>query len=160
MIYQLVFPRLYEWSNSNSANSKILESVHNLLPSSLLLYRYNVRKSIPNRFGVSGPEKINFDLIKQKSIVIYHLSIYKEKPEKINDLIKFCIENDKDLIIPTQGDDFFRNKNFRKDRVSSQYGETIDYIESCLDGYDYQYYDMSKDGSFLQLKRELIISSL
>lgn len=150
MIYQLVFPRLYEWSNSNSANSKILESVHNLLPSSLLLYRYNVRKSIPNRFGVSDPEKINFDLIKQKSIVIYHLSIYKEKPEKINDLIKFCIENDKDLIIPTQVDDFFR----------TQYGETINYIESCLDGYDYQYYDMSKDGSFLQLKRELIISSI
>jgi hypothetical protein len=159
MIYQLDFPRLYEWSNSNSANSKILESVHNLLPSSLLLYRYNVRKSIPNRFGISDPEKINFDLIKQKSIVIYHLSIYKEKPEKINDLIKFCIENDKDLIIPTQS---IRDRSFRNKEGSfrNKEGETADYIESCLDGYDYQYYDMSKDGSFLQLKRELIISSI
>jgi len=152
MIYQLDFPRLYEWSNSNSANSKILESVHNLLPSSLLLYRYNVRKSIPNRFGISDPEKINFDLINQKSIVIYHLSIYKEKPEKIKDLIKFCIDNDKDLIIPTQSirDRFFRNKE----------SETADYIETCLHAYDYQYYDMSKDSSLVQLKRELVLSSL
>lgn len=38
MIYRLDFNHLYEWANNNSANSKILESVHKLLPDSLLLF--------------------------------------------------------------------------------------------------------------------------
>ena len=87
MIYRLDFPILHEWNNCNSSNTKILESIHNLLPDSLLLYRYKVRKSIDNKFGVNDPEKINFDLIKQKSIIVYHLDIFKEKTTLINDLI-------------------------------------------------------------------------
>ena len=89
MIYRLDFNYLYEWNNCNSVNSKLLEMVHNLVPDSLLLYRYKVKKSIINRYGVSDSEKINFDLIKHKSIIVYHLDIYKEKPTLINDLIKF-----------------------------------------------------------------------
>jgi hypothetical protein len=54
--------------------------IYNLLPDSLLLYRYEIKKSIPNKYGVKDPEKINFDLIKQKSIIIYDLDIYMEKP--------------------------------------------------------------------------------
>ena len=155
MIYRLDFPTLYEWSNNNSVNSKILESVHKLLSDSLLLYRYKVRKSIPNRFGVNDPEKINFDLIKEKSIVIYHLDIYMEKPNLINDLIEFCLENNKDLFIPTQQDRYYgRDDNYRK-----KHEYKFD-IALSLDAYDYQYYDMSKDSSLVQLKRELVISSL
>ena len=89
MIYRLDFDNLYEWNNSNSGSSKILESVYNLVPDSLLLYRYKIKKSIVNKYGINDPEKINFDLIKNKSIIVYHLDIYREKPTLINDLIKF-----------------------------------------------------------------------
>ncbi len=155
MIYRLDFNHLYEWNNCNSVNSKLLEMVHNLVPDSLLLYRYKVKKSIVNRYGVSDPEKINFDLIKHKSIIVYHLDIYKEKPTLINDLIKFCLETDRDLFIPTQRerywgkDDFYRKKHEYKFDIALE-----------LDTYDYQYYDMNKDSSLVQLKRELVISSL
>ena len=71
MIYRLDFPTLYEWANNNSANSKILESVHKLLPDSLLLYRYKIKKSITNKFGVNDPEKIKFDLIKHISMTVH-----------------------------------------------------------------------------------------
>ena len=155
MIYRLDFGNLYEWNNCNSANSKLLEMVHNLVPDSLLLYRYNVKKSITNRYGVNDPEKINFDLIKSKSIVINHLDIYMEKPNLINDLIEFCLENDKDLFIPTQQNNYHgRDENYRK-----KHEYKFD-IALELDAYDYQYYDMSKDSSLVQLKRELVISSL
>jgi hypothetical protein len=155
VIYRLNFPTLYEWSNNNSVNSKILEEIHNLLSDSLLLYRYKVKKSINNKFGVNDPEKINFDLIKSKSIVIYHLDIYMEKPDLINDLIEFCLENDKDLFIPTQQNNYHgRDENYRK-----KHEYKFD-IALELDAYDYQYYDMSKDSSLVQLKRELVISSL
>ncbi len=155
MIYRLNFPTLYEWSNNNSVNSKILEEIHNLLSDSLLLYRYKVKKSIPNKYGINDPEKINFDLIKSKSIVIYHLDIFMEKPKMINDLIKFCIKNDKDLFVPTQQNSYHgRDENYRK-----KHEYKFD-IALELDSYDYQYYDMSKDSSLVQLKRELVISSL
>ena len=155
MIYRLDFGNLYEWNNCNSANSKLLEMVHNLVPDSLLLYRYKVKKSIVNRYGVNDPEKINFDLIKHKSIIVYHLDIYKEKPTLINDLIKFCLETDRNLFIPTQQDKYYgSDDNYRK-----KHEYKFD-IALELDAYDYQYYDMSKDSSLVQLKRELVLSSL
>ncbi len=155
MIYRLDFNNLYEWNNCNSANSKLLEMVHNLVPDSLLLYRYKVKKSIVNRYGVNDPEKINFDLIKHKSIIVYHLDIYKDKPTLINELIKFCLETNRDLFIPTQRDKYYgSDDNYRK-----KHEYKFD-IALELDAYDYQYYDMSKDSSLVQLKRELVLSSL
>ena len=155
MIYRLDFPILHEWNNCNSSNTKILESIHNLLPESLLLYRYKVRKSIVNRFGVNDPEKISFDLIKQNSIIVYHLDIFKEKTTSINDLINFCLETNRDLFIPTQQDRYYGSDgNYRK-----KHEYKFD-IALELDAYDYQYYDMSNDSSLVQLKRELVLSSL
>jgi hypothetical protein len=155
VIYRLDFNNLYEWNNCNSANSKLLEMVHNLVPDSLLLYRYKVKKSIVNRYGVNDPEKINFDLIKHKSIIVYHLDIYKDKPTLINELIKFCLETNRDLFIPTQRDKYYgSDDNYRK-----KHEYKFD-IALELDAYDYQYYDMSKDSSLVQLKRELVLSSL
>jgi len=155
MIYRLDFNNLYEWNNCNSANSYILEMVHNLVPDSLLLYRYKVKKSIVNRYGVNDPEKINFDLIKHKSIIVYHLDIYKDKPTLINELIKFCLETNRDLFIPTQRDKYYgSDDNYRK-----KHEYKFD-ISLELDAYDCQYYDMNEDSSLVQLKRELVISSL
>ena len=155
MIYRLDFPILHEWNNCKSSNTKILESIHNLLPESLLLYRYKVRKSIVNKFGVNDPEKINFDLIKQNSIIVYHLDIFKEKTTSINDLINFCLETNRDLFIPTQQDRYYGSDgNYRK-----KHEYKFD-ISLELDAYDYQYYDMSNDTSLVQLKRELVLSSL
>ncbi len=155
MIYRLDFGNLYEWNNCNSANSYILEMVHNLVPDSLLLYRYKVKKSIVNRYGVNDPEKINFDLIKHKSIIVYHLDIYKDKPTLINELIKFCLETNRDLFIPTQRDKYYgSDDNYRK-----KHEYKFD-ISLELDAYDCQYYDMNEDSSLVQLKRELVISSL
>ena len=155
MIYRLDFDNLYEWNNSNSGSSKILESVYNLVPDSLLLYRYKIKKSIVNKYGINDPEKINFDLIKNKSIIVYHLDIYREKPTLINDLIKFCLETNRDLFIPTQRERYFgSDDNYRK-----KHEYKVD-IALELDAYDYQYYDMNKDSALVQLKRELVINSL
>lgn len=155
MIYRLDFPILHEWNNCNSSNTKILESIHNLLPESLLLYRYKVRKSIVNKFGVNDPEKINFDLIKQNSIIVYHLDIFKEKTTSINDLINFCLVTNRDLFIPTQQDKYYGSDgNYRK-KQEYKFDIALE-----LDAYDYQYYDMSNDISLVQLKRELVLSSL
>jgi hypothetical protein len=155
VIYRLDFPILHEWNNCNSSNTKILESIHKLLPESLLLYRYKVKKSIVNKFGVNDPEKIIFDLIKQNSIIVYHLDIFKEKTTSINDLINFCLETNRDLFIPTQQDRYYGSDgNYRK-----KHEYKFD-IALELDAYDYQYYDMSNDTSLVQLKRELVLSSL
>jgi hypothetical protein len=129
--------------------------VHNLVPDSLLLYRYKIKKSIVNRYGVNDPEKINFDLIKQNSIIVYHLDIYKEKPTLINELIKFCLLNDRNLFIPTQQDRSFHNSDNYREKNEYKFDIALE-----LDAYDCQYYDMNEDSSLIQLKRELVISSL
>ena len=68
----------------------------------------------------------------------------------INDLINFCLETNRDLFIPTQQDRYYgRDDNYRK-----KHEYKFD-IALSLDAYDYQYYDMSKDSSLAQLKREL-----
>ena len=155
MIYRLDFNILHQWNNCKSSNTKLLESIHTILSDSLLLYRYKVSKSIENRFGVNDPEKIDFNLIKNKSIVVCHLDIYKEKPDLISELIKFCLETNKDLFIPTQQDRYYGSDgNYRK-----KHEYKFD-ISLELDAYDYQYYDMSSDNSLVQLKRELVLSSL
>jgi len=155
VIYRLDFNILHEWNRCNSSNTKMLESIHKLLSDSLLLYRYKVKKSITNRFGINDPEKIDFSLIKEKSIVVCHLDIYKEKPDLIKDLINFCLENNKDLFIPTQQDRYYgKDGNYRK-----KHEYKFD-IALELDAYDYQYFDMTDSDSFKQLKRELVINSL
>ena len=155
MIYRLDFNILHEWNNCKSSNTKVLESIHSILSDSLLLYRYKVSKSIENKFGVNDPEKIDFNLIKNKSIVVCHLDIYKEKPDLINDLIKFCLDTNKNLFIPTQQDRYYGSDgNYRK-----KHEYKFD-IALELDAYDYQYFDMSDSDSFKQLKRELVINSL
>ena len=155
MIYRLDFNILHEYNNCKSSNTKMLESIHSILSDSLLLYRYKISKSIDKRFGVNDPEKIDFSLIKEKSIVVCHLDIYKEKPELIKDLIKFCLETDKDLFIPTQQDRYYgKDGNYRK-----KHEYKFD-IALELDAYDYQYYDMNDEGALVQLKRELVLNSL
>jgi hypothetical protein len=63
--------------------------------------------------------------------------------------------NDKDLFIPTQRDTYYgSDDNYRK---KHEYKRDI-VLE--LDDYDYQYYDMNEDNSLVQLKRELVLSSL
>lgn len=153
MIYRLDFDILNEFNNYESSNIKVLKSIHSILSDSLLLYRYEISKSIENRFGVKDPEKIDFDLIKNKSIVVCHLDIYKEKPLMINNLINFCLENNKDLFIPTQQNRYYIHDNINKHEYKFD-------IALELDAYDYQYFDMTDSDSFKQLKRELVINSL
>lgn len=155
MIYRLDFHTLLEWSNCNSFNSRVLEDLYKLDPDSLLLYRYKVKKSIPNKFGINDPEKINFDLINQKSIIVYHLDIFKEKPAMINNLIKFCLETNRDLFIPTQKDRHLWVKNSERKKFEYKFDIALE-----LDKWDYQYYNMDEDGALVQLKRELVLNSL
>jgi hypothetical protein len=78
-----------------------------------------------------------------------------EKPNLINDLIEFCLENDKDLFVPTQQDRYYGKDDAYRKKHEYKFDIALE-----LDSYDYQYYDMSKDSSLVQLKRELVISSL
>jgi hypothetical protein len=99
--------------------------------STLLLYKYKLNDFIGVRkLGINNPDKIDYSKIEQDCIMVYHLDIFINDPSKIQDLVDYCLENNKDLYVPVgRSDDpqiSFWSK--RKDRWAC-YSEILDKYE-------------------------------
>ncbi len=99
MIYKLPSPPEYKWSDN-----PYLDDIHdlhkNLGISCLVINKYKLWDRVDKSYQVSHFDKLDLTKIKEKSIIVYHNSIFKGSPEKVTELIDYCIENDKDLFIP------------------------------------------------------------
>jgi hypothetical protein len=99
--------------------------------STLLLYKYKLNDFIGVRkLGINNPDKIDYSKIEQDCIMVYHLDIFVNDPSKIQELVNYCLENNKDLYVPIgRSDDpmvSFWSK--RKDRWVC-YSEILDKYE-------------------------------
>ena len=99
--------------------------------STLLLYKYKLNDFIGVRkLGINNPDKIDYSKIEQDCIMVYHLDIFINDPSKIQELVDYCLENNKDLYVPIgRSDDpmvSFWSK--RKDRWTC-YSEILDKYE-------------------------------
>ena len=98
MIHLLEFSgRIYEFKRSWGQPNIMLYSVLENTEDTMLLHKYDLCFGYKNKFQTSDPDKIDFSKIDGKNIILYHLDIYLNSPEKIVTLIKFCIENDMNL---------------------------------------------------------------
>lgn len=101
MIYKLPSPPEYKWSD-NPYLDNIYKLHRNLGVSCLVINKYKLWDRMENSYQVSHFDKLDLTKIKEKSIIVYHNSIFKGSPEKVTELIDYCIENDKDLFIPVR----------------------------------------------------------
>ena len=98
--------------------------------STLLLYKYKLPDFIGVRkLGINNPDKIDYSKIEQDCIMVYHLDIFINDPSKIQDLVDYCLENNKDLYIPVgRSGEMIYSWSKRKDRWAC-YSEILDKYE-------------------------------
>lgn len=102
MIHIVKFLYLHEYKLAFNFSANFMQEIFNNLNDCLIIYKYKLGGIcyIWQKFGTSDPDKIDFTKIKAKSIILYHLNIYESKPEKIKDLLNWCLDNEVDLYIP------------------------------------------------------------
>jgi hypothetical protein len=57
------------------------------------------------KWGINKPENFDYSKIDQDCVMVYHLDIFINDPSKIEDLVHYCTENNKDLYVPVSKSD-------------------------------------------------------
>lgn len=71
------------------------------LDDCMILYKYNLADGfIWTKFGTGDPDKIDFEKLIGRSLIIFHSDVFKEKTDRFEDLLIFCYERGIDVYIP------------------------------------------------------------
>jgi len=136
MINLLEFSMNHEFKHAWNLSARTCYHIIDNLTDCMVLYKYKLSDPyIFWKFGTSDPDRINFDKLNGSNIFLFHLDVYKNKTEKLKDLIDWSIENEIDIFIPwssQQNDYFFQEKDQHRHK-----------IKEILDNYEYVYYDFS-----------------
>lgn len=89
----------YKWAWNIAARS--VYHVNDNLEECMILYKYKLSDVyIWTKFGTSDPDRIIFDKLVGKSLIIFHSEIFKDKIDRFKELIDFCVEKEIDVYIP------------------------------------------------------------
>lgn len=107
MIYRI--DDKFAWEGKYQERKELL-TIYGLLNknnlSTLLLYKYKLPENLGMRkWGINNPEKFDYSKIDQDCVMVYHLDIFINDPSKIQDLVEYCVENNKDLYVPVSKSD-------------------------------------------------------
>lgn len=126
----------HEFKHAWNLSARTCYHIIDNLTDCMVLYKYKLSDPyIFWKFGTSNPDRINFDKLNGGNIFLFHLDVYKNKTEKLKDLIDWSIENEIDIFIPwsdPKTDYWFQEED--KHRHT---------IKEILDKYEYVYYDFS-----------------
>jgi hypothetical protein len=153
MIYKLQFDWLGEFANSNSRSNSIIIELHSIIDNSLLLHKYKIPFKVINNFQVNNNNQIDYSLIKQKSIIVMHLDIYKDNIESVRNTIEWCLNSNVNLFIPIQSKTSYRGMNSKSEF------DVRHVISDIIREYEGDIYNLSNNLEYSLFKRELIISS-
>lgn len=145
MIYRI--DDKFAWEGKYQERKELLTIYRLLNKSTLLLYKYKLPENLGMRKWCMNPEKFDYSKIDQDCVVVYHLDIFINDPYKIQDLIEYCLENNKDLYVPVgrSDDPMISFWSKRKDRWCV--------YRNILDKYECTYIDNMKSfGREIKLK--------
>ena len=132
MIYRI--DDKFAWEGKYQERKELL-TIYGLLNknnlSTLLLYKYKLPENLGMRkWGINNPEKFDYSKIDQDCVMVYHLDIFINDPTKIQDLVDYCVKNNKDLYVPVgrSDDPMISFWSKRKDRWTC-YSEILDKYE-------------------------------
>ena len=135
MINVLEFDYGQEFRYSWNVSSRTFYRLFYQLPQCMVLYRYSLAESfIWTKFGVNDPEKIKFEKLTGKHLILFHLDIYKEKTEKFRDLIECCNRTNTELWMPY---------NVPKKSIWSENQPHLDLIRDIWTESEHQLYDFT-----------------
>lgn len=115
MIYGLEFEKYWEsrdyHTDAHSALLSVYEVFRRRSIPCFLLYRYKLPnleydwtnpREIKTKFGVSHPDKLEFEKIYSKYVILYHLDVFEKNPQKLRDFFIYCQEKEIDVIMPVK----------------------------------------------------------
>lgn len=146
MIYVLEFDKYWESKEFHTDAHSALLSVYDIfrrreIPC-FLLYRYKLPnlefewinpRTVPYKFGTSYPDKLDFNKIYSKYVIIYHLDVFEKDPQKLRDFLFYCKEKEIDVFMPAKKD----FKNLFKPDFWSQ-------IESIIKEFDHHIFQLKE----------------
>jgi hypothetical protein len=147
MIYRI--DDKFAWEGKYQERKELIE-IYKLLNkndlSTLLLYKYKLPENLGMRkWGINKPENFDYSKIDQDCVMVYHLDIFINDPSKIEDLVHYCLENNKDLYVPVCKSDDVSYWSKRNDRWNC--------YRDILDKYECTYIDNMKSfGRDIKLK--------
>jgi hypothetical protein len=147
-------------------SSRALYGIYESLDDCLLLYRYELANDLKVKFGINDLSKLDLNKIQSKSIILFHLSIYRNSPSEIENLLNFCIEKDIDIYIPISNRVFnFEGTNNWYDESERKYLTDIYSIVNRYDCHKYDFTGINNDiGSLneklIPVKREIKLRNI
>lgn len=141
MINVLEFSMLHEYKHAWNMSARACFFLFSQLKKCMVLYRYELATGIEvpfiwSKFGTSDPNKIMYEKLFGDSIILFHLDVYKNDPQKLRYLIDWCRMYDINLYLPME--DFDRNKVSYSMRDNSH----IPILSSIIDEYEVKRYDL------------------
>ena len=113
MIWGLEFDRYWESKEYHTEAHSAMLSIYDIfrrrnIPC-FLLYRYKLPNlefewinpvTINTKFGTKRTDDIDFSKIYSKYVIIYHIDVFEENPNRLKDFLTYCNENKIDVFIP------------------------------------------------------------
>ena len=151
MINLLEFSMNHEFKHAWNLSARTCYHIIDNLTDCMVLYKYKLSDPyIFTKYGSNDPERINFEKLVGNSLFLFHLDVYKNKTERLKDLIDWSIENEIDIYIPwcdPKTDHWFQEDDKHRNT-----------IKEIIDKYEYAYYDFSdiKYNNDFELQKSII----
>jgi len=110
MIYLLEFSGdLYEFNGSFGRTARAIKEISDEFSRTMLLHRYDLGFFAWSKHQCKNPDSLTFEKLDGDRLVMMHLAVYKDCPERILDLVEYCEGKEIDFIAPiTDGKPSFR----------------------------------------------------
>lgn len=139
MINVLEFSTSHEYKYAWNTSAKTCIKLFQQLKNCLLIYKYKLPTpfDVPefsSKFGTGNCDKIDYEKIVGKNLMLFHLDVYKGDPQKIRHLIDWSVLNNIELFIPIRRLQISHHRD-------SYLNQLI--ISEIISEYDTKKYDMT-----------------
>ncbi len=136
MVNLLEFSMNHEFKHAWNTSARTCYHFIDNLSDCMMIYKYKLSDPyIFWKFGTSDPDRIDFEKLVGKNIFLFHIDVYRNKTERLRDLIDWTIDSKIDFYIPWSNP---KIDNWFKEEDSYRYK-----VKEILDEYDYMHYDFT-----------------
>lgn len=101
MVYLLEFgSKLYEFNGSIGRPAKALREICESFENSMMLHRHGLGFFYWRKHQCKDPARLIFEKLQGDRLVLMHLDLYRDCPEKIKELLDHCEANGIDFFAP------------------------------------------------------------
>jgi hypothetical protein len=90
-ILEIAWSVEYKWAYNTSARACYY--IFEQLDKCMFLYKHKLSQSYYiNKYGTANPDSINLEKMIGKNLFIFHINMFAKNPEKLREIISFCLK--------------------------------------------------------------------